>query len=89
MYLTISIFGIVHTIIFLIIVGVLVASGFLIAFIWAVRSGQYEDNYGPAVRILFDDPPGNKAEQGQTKDKAETKNKIDEANLNSDKNNQN
>lgn len=78
-----------HTIIFLIIVGVLVASGFLIAFIWAVRSGQYEDNYGPAVRILFDDPPGNKAEQGQTKDKAETKNKIDEANLNSDKNNQN
>ena len=78
-----------HTIIFLIIVGVLVASGFLIAFIWAVRSGQYEDNYGPAVRILFDDPPGNNAEQGQTKDKAETRNNMDKPNVNSDKNNQN
>ena len=44
-----------HTIIFLIIIGVIVAGGFLAAFIWAVRSGQYEDDYGPAVRILFDD----------------------------------
>jgi cbb3-type cytochrome oxidase maturation protein len=44
-----------HTVIFLIIIGVIVAGGFLAAFIWAVRSGQYEDDYGPAVRILFDD----------------------------------
>ena len=28
---------------------------FLAMFIWAVRSGQYEDNYTPAIRILFDD----------------------------------
>ncbi len=76
-----------HAIIFLIIIGVLVASGFLIAFIWAVRSGQYEDNYGPAVRILFDDPPGKKADQDHKKD--ETKNHEDEPNVNSDKNNQN
>jgi len=27
------------------------------AFIWAVRSGQYEDLDGAAGRILFDDPP--------------------------------
>jgi nitrogen fixation-related uncharacterized protein len=26
-----------------------------VAFIWAVRSGQYEDRYTPSVRILFDD----------------------------------
>ena len=32
-----------------------VAICFLIAFIWAVRSGQYEDKYTPAIRILFDD----------------------------------
>ncbi len=40
---------------FLIGVGVLVAGGFLIAFIWAVKSGQYDDDYTPSVRILFDD----------------------------------
>jgi cbb3-type cytochrome oxidase maturation protein len=41
-------------IIFLIIVGVVVAGGFLVAFIWAVRSGQYDDDYSPSVRMLFD-----------------------------------
>ncbi len=39
---------------FLIGVGVLVAGGFLFAFIWAVKSGQYDDDYTPSVRILFD-----------------------------------
>ena len=32
-----------------------VAAGFLIAFLWAVKSGQYDDKYTPSVRILFDD----------------------------------
>ena len=27
----------------------------LIAFVWAMRSGQYEDLDGAAARILFDD----------------------------------
>jgi cbb3-type cytochrome oxidase maturation protein len=44
------------TIIFvLIMVSLIVALGFLAAFIWAVRSGQYDDDYTPSVRILFDD----------------------------------
>jgi cbb3-type cytochrome oxidase maturation protein len=30
------------------------AIGFLIAFFWVVRSGQYDDDYTPSVRILFD-----------------------------------
>ncbi len=38
----------------LIIVSLIVALGFLAAFLWAVRSGQYDDDYSPAVRILFD-----------------------------------
>jgi len=43
-------------IIFLLIgLGILVAGGFLVAFIWAMRSGQYEDDYTPSVRILWDD----------------------------------
>ena len=39
----------------LIIISLLLASGFLIAFLWAVRSGQYDDDYTPSVRMLFDD----------------------------------
>lgn len=33
----------------------LVALIFLGAFFWSVRSGQYEDTYTPAIRILFDE----------------------------------
>jgi cbb3-type cytochrome oxidase maturation protein len=32
-----------------------VAIGFLAAFIWSVKSGQYKDTYTPSVRMLFDD----------------------------------
>lgn len=30
---------------------------FLAAFIWSVKSGQFEDHYSPAHRVLFDDAP--------------------------------
>ena len=44
------------TIIFLLIgVSLIVALLFLGAFLWAVRSGQYEDEYTPSVRMLFDE----------------------------------
>jgi cbb3-type cytochrome oxidase maturation protein len=33
----------------------ILAIGFLIAFIWMVKSGQIDDDYTPSVRILFDD----------------------------------
>ena len=43
-------------IIFLLIgLSLLVAVGFLAAFIWAIRSGQYDDDYTPSVRILLDE----------------------------------
>lgn len=42
-------------IVILIFFSVLVAGVFLAAFIWAVKSGQYEDRYTPSVRVLFDD----------------------------------
>ena len=47
-------------IVILVFFSVLVAGGFLIAFIWAVKSGQYDDRYTPSVRILFDDESENK-----------------------------
>jgi cbb3-type cytochrome oxidase maturation protein len=39
----------------LISISILVAIGFFIAFIRAVKSGQYDDDYTPSVRMLFDD----------------------------------
>lgn len=39
----------------LISISIIVAVGFFAAFIKAVRSGQYEDDYTPSVRMLFDD----------------------------------
>lgn len=41
--------------IILILVSVLVAAGFLLAFLWSVKSGQMDDDYTPSVRMLFDD----------------------------------
>jgi len=41
--------------IILILTSLAVALGFLFAFIWSVRSGQYEDDYTPSVRMLFED----------------------------------
>lgn len=39
----------------LISVSIAVAIVFLIAFVKAVKSGQYDDDYTPSVRMLFDD----------------------------------
>ncbi|APY11713.1 cytochrome oxidase maturation protein, cbb3-type [Seonamhaeicola sp. S2-3] len=36
-------------------ISVIVAVGFFIAFILAVKSGQYDDSYTPSVRMLFED----------------------------------
>jgi cbb3-type cytochrome oxidase maturation protein len=35
--------------------SLLVALGFMVAFIWAMRRGQYTDTQTPAIRILFED----------------------------------
>lgn len=43
--------------IFYLLIGVslFVALIFLGAFIWAVRTGQFDDNETPSMRVLFDD----------------------------------
>jgi cbb3-type cytochrome oxidase maturation protein len=43
--------------ILLIAAGGTVAAGFLVAFAWAVRDGQFDDTASPPVRMLFDDSP--------------------------------
>ncbi|GAA0873905.1 hypothetical protein GCM10009118_03130 [Wandonia haliotis] len=44
-------------------VSLLLAIVFLVSFIWATKDGQFDDDYAPAVRILFDE------ETKQEKDK--------------------
>jgi cbb3-type cytochrome oxidase maturation protein len=44
-------------------ISLVVALGFLGAFLWATQSGQYDDDYTPSVRILFDD---NQSEKNQS-----------------------
>lgn len=43
----------------LITLSFIVAGSFLGAFIWAMKSGQYEDTFSPSVRMLFDNKPKN------------------------------
>lgn len=39
----------------LIAASLIVALIFLGAYLWAVKSGQYDDKYTPSIRILFDE----------------------------------
>jgi cbb3-type cytochrome oxidase maturation protein len=45
----------------LLIASITVAAIFLIAFLWSVKKGQFEDEESPPVRILFDDTPSTKS----------------------------
>ena len=51
-------------------ISLIVALCFLGAFLWAIRSGQYEDDYGPSIRILFDDKQKKKDETLQSNKQA-------------------
>jgi len=53
--------------IFYLLIGasLIVALIFLALFIWAVKSGQYDDNETPPFRILFDDEASPAGPQNQ------------------------
>jgi cbb3-type cytochrome oxidase maturation protein len=56
------------SVIFLLIpLSVLIAAAFLGAFIWAVRSGQYEDTVTPSLRVLMHDGKNPPASPASTK----------------------
>ncbi len=40
---------------FLVVISICVAGLFLAAFIWSVKTNQYEDKQGAAMRMLHDD----------------------------------
>jgi len=39
----------------MLIVSLIIALFFLFSFLWATKNGQYDDDYTPSVRMLFDD----------------------------------
>ncbi len=53
-------------IILLIIACVVFAGGFLLAFLWAVKTGQFDDRYTPSMRILLDDQPSNEQKKSNS-----------------------
>lgn len=59
-----------NILIVLIAISLLVATGFLIAFIWAVKSGQFDDASTPSFRILWDDTPKNSYNKENNKGKS-------------------
>ncbi len=72
--------------IFYLLIGVslLAALAFLILFIRAVKTGQFEDTYTPSVRILFDDNELYKQKeekQKQEKEKDENNKKLETKNI--------
>lgn len=52
--------------ILLIFLSLLLAAGFLLAYLRAARDGQFDDEYTPAVRMLFDDQVPNEPVQDNT-----------------------
>lgn len=48
--------------------SIILALIFLMAFLWASKSGQNDDLYTPSVRMLFDDEHKEEAEQKSDED---------------------
>ena len=57
--------------------SLLVAVGFLIAFLWSVKSGQYSDMYTPSIRMLFEDDKSKKAKEFVKEIKLKDEKKLD------------
>lgn len=49
-------------IILLISISLVIAVGFLLSFLWSMKSGQFDDTYSPSVRMLFEDKPETETE---------------------------
>jgi cbb3-type cytochrome oxidase maturation protein len=65
-------------VIFLLIpLSIVIAICFLAAFIWAVRSGQYEDTCTPSMRLLLEEKRGLEAKPAESPaTEAAPKNKL-------------
>jgi cbb3-type cytochrome oxidase maturation protein len=68
-------FSIMSIIYLLIGCSITIALLFLVGFLWSIRSGQYDDTYTPAVRMLFEPDPITQDDtmQSPTTDSSQTK----------------
>ena len=51
----------------MLIVSLVIAVFFLVTFFWATKTGQFDEDYAPSVRILFDDELKENANQNTNK----------------------
>lgn len=58
-----------NVLIFLIPIALLLGLLGLVAFVWSIRSGQYEDLEGASLRILLDDDVSSKPAEKKDSDK--------------------
>ncbi len=58
----------------LILISLVLAVGFLTAYFWATKNGQFDDDCTPAIRMLFDD----EIKPGREEVESKGKNKPDE-----------
>lgn len=42
-------------VVLLVLCSLIVSGGFLLAFLWATRTGQYDDMATPAIRMIYDE----------------------------------
>ena len=55
--------------------SLLAALFFLGSFIWAIKNGQYDDDYTPSVRMLFDDEDFNEPKSEANPKESQNRNK--------------
>lgn len=53
--------------------SILIAVAFLAAFIWAIKSGQYEDTSTPSLRALMEEPSHTHPKQPGAENKEDSK----------------
>jgi cbb3-type cytochrome oxidase maturation protein len=52
--------------------ALLIAAGAVVLFVWAVRSGQFDDTETPGMRILHDDEPVEKGSEAAGPEEGKT-----------------
>jgi len=63
------------TVIYLLLpLSILLAGGFLWAFFWAVRNGQFDDTCTPSMRVLLEEPNSKPGDRLKSKPKLKPKN---------------
>ena len=56
-----------NIVIILIAISLAIAVMFLGVFLWALKSGQYDDTYSPSVRMLFENKSNKEVENKEIK----------------------